>query len=126
VKRTAGILVSSVAGLLLLSVGAALTDANSVTASAAGRNVTTINANVLKPSTCSALTLTTTVAGVTGTAGNDLLLGGSGADNMNAAGGNDCVVGGGGNDTINGGAGTDVCIGGAGTDTFSNCETQIQ
>lgn len=63
---------------------------------------------------------------VSGTTGNDLVLGGPLADTINAAGGADCVVGGDGIDTINGGAGTDVCIGGAGVDIFTACETAIQ
>ena len=120
------LLVAAAMGLLMFSAGTALTAANSVLASGAGRNVTTINANALKPASCAALSLTTVISGVTGTAGNDLLVGTSGANNMSAAGGNDCVLGGAGNDTINGGTGTDVCIGGTGTDTFTNCETQIQ
>jgi Ca2+-binding RTX toxin-like protein len=99
---------------------------NAVPASTAGRSSATIGANTLKPSTCSALILATTVRGVTGTSGNDLVLATAAADTISAGAGNDCVLGGGGNDSINGGNGTDVCIGGPGTDTFSNCETQIQ
>lgn len=106
----------------------ALTAANTVPATNVGEQQFAINANVLKPAACSALNLTTVVAGVTGTAGNDLLLGPSTGSTLNGNGGTDCIVGGGGNDTINGNSntGSDVCIGGPGTDTFKKCGTQIQ
>ena len=110
-------------GLTTTALGAS----NTVPDTTVTRFVTTITADKLKPSSCSGITLTTVVAGVTGTAGNDLLLGSAAANTMSAAGGNDCVLGGGGNDSINCGTGTDVAIGGPGTDTFNvNCETQIQ
>jgi Ca2+-binding RTX toxin-like protein len=99
---------------------------NAVPASKVTRVVLAITANTLKPSTCSAITLTTVVSGIAGTTGNDLLLGTAGAETMTAVAGSDCVLGGGGNDVIDGGPGTDVCIGGPGTDTFTNCETQVQ
>jgi Ca2+-binding RTX toxin-like protein len=115
---------------VLLSLCAAETvvsASNTVPGSRVTRYVTPITADTLKPASCAGITLTTVVAGVTGTAGADLLLGSAAADTMSAAGGNDCVLGGGGNDSINCGAGTDVAIGGPGTDTFNaNCETQIQ
>ena len=85
-----------------------------------------VAANDLKPGACSALTLTTTVTGTVGTAGNDLLVGTTGGDAMLAQGGDDCVLGGNGIDVIDGGLGTDVCLGGPGLDSFSNCETQVQ
>ena len=99
---------------------------NTVPGSNATRYTVAITANTLKPSSCSALTLTTIVRGVTGTSGADLILATSGADVISGAAGNDCILGGGGNDTIDGGLGTDVCLGGPGTDTFTNCETQVQ
>lgn len=100
---------------------------NTVPATKASRSVVAITANTLKPSNCSAITLTTVVSGVNGTSGADLLLGTAGADTMSAGNGDDCVLAGGGGDSIDGGAGTDVCIGGPGTDTFnSRCETQAQ
>ena len=87
--------------------------------------------NELRPADCqfiSASTLVTrgTSSTVSGTSGNDLVLGGPLADTINAAGGGDCVLGGDGIDTINGGTGTDVCIGGGGVDVFTACETAIQ
>jgi Ca2+-binding RTX toxin-like protein len=109
-----------------MSGGRGLAAGNAIGTSRLARSQTSIGANALKPTSCSAITLSTVVAGASGTSGADLLLGGSAADSMNGGSGNDCILGGGGNDTINGGAGTDVCIGGPGTDTFSNCETQIQ
>jgi Ca2+-binding RTX toxin-like protein len=104
----------------------ALLAGNAVGSSAVGRYQSATTANTLKPSQCASLTLSTVVAGVTGTSGSDLLLGSAAADSVTGGNGNDCILGGGGNDSINGGPGTDVCIGGPGTDTFSNCETQIQ
>ena len=105
----------------------AVSASNGVPGSRVTKYVTSITADTLKPSSCSGITLTTVVAGVTGTSGNDLLLGSAAANTMSASGGDDCVLGGGGNDSINCGAGTDVAIGGPGTDTFNaNCETQIQ
>ena len=104
------------------------TASSTVPASSVGRQQSTINANALKPAACSALNLTTVVAGTNGTTGNDLLLGPATASTLNGNGGADCIVGGGGNDTINGNSntGTDVCIGGPGTDTFKKCKTTIQ
>ena len=95
----------------------ALTAANAVPATRLGRTIQTITANTLKPSSCSAITLSTTVTGTgtfSGTAAANLVLGSAAVDTITALGGNDCVLGGGGNDSIDGGAGTDVCIGGPG------------
>jgi Ca2+-binding RTX toxin-like protein len=85
----------------------------------------------LRPTDCQFITVSTLVtrgasSTVTGTSGNDLVLGGPAADSINAANGADCILGGDGIDTINGGPGTDVCIGGGGIDIFVNCETPIQ
>jgi Ca2+-binding RTX toxin-like protein len=106
----------------------ALSASNTVPETKITRFVTTITADKLKPASCSGITLTTVVAGVAGTSGNDLLLGSAAAKSMNGGAGNDCILGGGGgNDTIACGTGTDVAIGGPGTDTFNaDCETQIQ
>jgi len=65
---------------------------------------------------------------LTGTTGNDILCGGSGADTMNGNsgndelrghGGNDFLSGGDGNDTVTGEGGNDTLIGAPGSDTFS-------
>jgi Ca2+-binding RTX toxin-like protein len=53
-----------------------------------------------------------------GGAGNDVLNGGSVADNLIGGAGDDTISGGGGNDTIKGGAGADSLSGGDGDDTF--------
>ncbi len=50
--------------------------------------------------------------------GNDTLAGDAGADSLVAGDGNDVVAGGNGNDVINGGVGTDSLVGGAGNDVF--------
>jgi Ca2+-binding RTX toxin-like protein len=89
----------------------------------------TIGVNDLKPSSCSAITVTNKVTGsgtINGTNASDLILGGSAVDSISGANSADCLLGGDGNDSLNGGNGTDVCIGGPGTDTFASCETQIQ
>lgn len=87
-------------------------------------------ANALKLSACSALTLSgiTIGSGTLNDGGaSNLVLGSAGVDTIRGNGGNDCILGGGANDSLRGDAGTDVCIGGPGTDTFnSGRETQIQ
>ena len=119
------LLVALIVGLLPVTAG--MCAANGVPTSRSTKYVTAITADTLKPSSCSGITLTTVVAGNTGTSGNDLELGSAAADTISAGAGNDCILAGGGNDSINCGTGTDVAIGGPGTDTFnSNCETQVQ
>lgn len=112
--------------LALLAVGPAHGAPNTVPATKVARYGTAISANTLKPSSCAAITPTTLVTGITGTAGADLQLGSALVDAMSGNNGNDCILGGGGDDAIAGGNGTDVCIGGPGTDTFTGCETQLQ
>jgi len=89
-----------------------------------------INANDLKPSACSAITVNGVRTGsgtITGNGTSELIAASGGIDIIDGRGGDDCILGGGGNDTISGGTGTDVCIGGPGTDVFTiDCETQIQ
>ena len=119
--------VGAVFGLVLVS---ALTATNTVSASRAGRDVTSITADQKKPKPdCNGITVTATVTGgANGGNADELVLGLATADsNLRGQNGNDCIVGGGGNDTLRGDNGTDVCIGGPGTDTFhATCETQIQ
>ncbi|BAY74813.1 hypothetical protein NIES25_12290 [Nostoc linckia NIES-25] len=52
------------------------------------------------------------------TSGNDTLNGAAGNDSLAGGTGNDSLIGGDGNDTLDGGTGNDTLIGGAGTDTF--------
>jgi Ca2+-binding RTX toxin-like protein len=124
-----GIPQASLAAVLaigLLTVPSALGAVNTVPGTNVTRYQTPITANTLKPSSCSAITLTAVKVGA-GTNSAELNLGTAAGDAMSSGGGDDCVLGGGGNDSINCGAGTDVAIGGPGTDTFNaNCETQIQ
>ena len=56
---------------------------------------------------------------INGDAGNDLLRGGRGDDEISGGAGNDIVYGGGGDDDIDGGEGNDYLIGGAGADNLS-------
>ena len=120
--------------LALLAIVAAATAttgllaSNSVPASRLGRVSMAITANDLKPAECASVNVTNIVTGsgaVTGTNGNDLVLGSSGIDIIDASGGDDCAVGGSGLDTIAGGLGTDVCIGSSSA-TFATCETEVR
>jgi PKD repeat protein len=56
---------------------------------------------------------------ITGTAGKDLMIAGTGSTVMRGLGGNDCIIGGPGNDTILGGAGDDLIFGAAGDDRIN-------
>ncbi|MGO4705996.1 hypothetical protein AB4072_09500 [Microvirga sp. 2MCAF38] len=58
------------------------------------------------------------IQGVSGTSGNDTLIGSSAADSLIGNDGNDSLDGGAGTDTLRGGNGNDVLIGGAGADTL--------
>jgi Ca2+-binding RTX toxin-like protein len=122
--------------LALVSMFAAQAAANNAPAS--GRLDTTIalTANNLKPAECAGLNLASFVVGsgtVSGSSGNDLVLGSTGVDTIrgssptvNNADGDDCILGGGGGDTIYGdaifwtlwGTGDDVILAGAGNDTI--------
>ncbi len=109
------------------------TAANTVPLSRAGVTRSTLAPNQLAPSYCSSIALTKTVVAtistVTGTTGNDLVLGRNalGSQALNGGSGDDCIVAGGStsstSNAIDGGAGTDICIGAPGTTmTFTNCE----
>lgn len=119
--------VGAACGLVVIS---ALAATNAVPVSNAERDVSAITVDQKKPKPdCNGITVTVLVTGGgNGGAGNDLVLGTAGVNNLlRGNGGNDCILGGGGNDTLRGDAGTDVCIGGPGIDTFhASCETQIQ
>lgn len=66
-----------------------------------------------------ASTINDHVGVITGTNGNDVIVGGGGANTINGKGGNDVICGGGGNDVINAGAGNDQVQGGPGEDTIN-------
>ena len=113
--------------LIWISAVTAIAATNTVPSSRADASSAGIGTNQLKPSACAGLFLSGRVSGsgtITGTAGNDLILGGPGADTIDGLGGNDCILGGGGDDTITGGDGTDICLGGAGNNTFIACESE--
>ena len=115
--------------LILVSVITAYAASIQITPSKMSVSSFPVSAENLKPPACSALYLTNIVRGagtITGTNGNDLILGSIEGDIIDGGGGNDCIVGGEGDDSIDGNSGTDVCIGGAGNDSFSNCETELQ
>ncbi|MFB2862510.1 DUF5801 repeats-in-toxin domain-containing protein [Aeromonas sp. MdU4] len=50
---------------------------------------------------------------------DEILIGGSGNDTINANAGNDILLGGAGSDSLNGGEGNDILVGGAGNDTLN-------
>ncbi len=115
--------------LILFSVVTALTATNTVPPTRIGRTTLPIGLNDLKPSACGGILVTGLVTGagvITGTDGNDLILGSPGADTIDGLGGNDCILGGGGDDSITGGEGSDICLGGPGADTFIACEGESQ
>ncbi|HVT90462.1 MAG TPA: hypothetical protein VHD56_16530 [Tepidisphaeraceae bacterium] len=110
---TGQILVSSLGGDDLITVGGAVTRSTVITAGAGNDTVHGGGGN-------------DSIDGggdndnITGGAGNDTLAGGSGADSLNGGNGNDSLDGGAGNDTINGGAGNDTSVGGDDNDSISN------
>lgn len=53
---------------------------------------------------------------ISGTTGNDLIVGFEGNDRLSGGGGNDCILGADGNDQLSGGLGSDVLFGGNGLD----------
>jgi len=63
-------------------------------------------------------TVMTSMFGLTGDAGDNLLVGAGGNENINGNDGNDTLLGGAGKDTLRGGPGEDVLTGGAGGDDF--------
>ncbi len=115
--------------LILISAFTAFSAGIDVSTSALGARSASVTANSLKPGACAGFNLSNIVRGagaVTGTPGNDLILGSSGPDSIDGLGGDDCILGGGGDDIIDGNDGTDVCLGGYGTDSFLNCEFETQ
>ena len=100
-----------------------------VPSSGLGMQSKQVTANTIKPDACAGFNLSNIVSGsgtITGTPGNDLILGSSSMDTIDGLGGDDCILAGGGDDTIDGNSGTDICLGGPGADTFLSCESEIQ
>jgi Ca2+-binding RTX toxin-like protein len=115
--------------LIIISSVTAFAAANTVQTTNVAHQTVTVNINDLKPSSCAGWSLENLVTGsgsITGTEGDDLILGGSSMDMIDGLGGDDCIVGGGGDDQITGGGGTDICIGGPGIDTLITCEGESQ
>ena len=113
--------------LILVSAVTAIAATNTVPSTRVINRDEYISINDLKPAACASMDLTNIVSGagtLTGTAGNDLILGSSGADVIDGLGGNDCIVSGGGDDSLNGNDGNDVCLSGSGNDVFISCEVE--
>lgn len=115
--------------LIIISSVTAFAAVNTIPATNVAHQTVTVGINDLKPSTCAGWSLSNLVTGagtITGTEGNDLILGSSSADTIDGLGGDDCILGGGGDDFITAEDGTDVCIGGPGNNIFTNCEIESQ
>ena len=115
--------------LIILSSLTAIAATNTIPSTQVEDSSITFQIAHLRPSACAGLSLANLITGsgtLTGTEGNDLILGSTGADVIDGLGGNDCILGGGGADTITGGDGSDVCLGGADTDAFTTCESEVQ
>jgi Ca2+-binding RTX toxin-like protein len=132
-KRIQRLAIINLTILIVISAASAITATNTVPSSHLDEVINIINANLLKPAQCSAITLTAILYCPTGggncdgTDASELVLGSSVDDNIRSGKGDDCVLGGDGNDTIAGEQNTDVCFGGPGPDGFHpSCETQIQ
>jgi hypothetical protein len=117
--------------VVAISIATSFTATTTVPISHAGVSTEPISLSQLAPTQCAGLALThlviATGSTVTGTSGNDLILGKSGAGTftLTGSGGVDCIVAGGGPGTTNkisGGKGGGVCIGAPGAiNQFSNC-----
>lgn len=117
------------AALIVLSSLTAIAATNTIPSTHMEDTSITFQIAHLRPSACAGLSLVNLVTGsgiLTGTEGNDLILGSTGADVIDGLGGNDCILGGGGADTITGGDGSDVCLGGADIDALTTCESEVQ
>lgn len=115
--------------LIVVSVVTAFAAGITIPSSNIGYQYIPVTVNDLKPSACNGITLTQIISGsgtLTGTSGNDLIIGSSGIDTIDGLGGDDCILGGSGDDSLTGNDGTDVCLGGPGNDVFLTCEAEVQ
>jgi Ca2+-binding RTX toxin-like protein len=127
IKRSLQFLTLGFITLIIISVATAVAATNTVPSTNASELSFPVTPNDIRPSACAGLYLNDIITGsgtITGTDGNDLILGSPANDTINGMGGNDCIIGGGGDNTIDGGSGSDICIGGPGNNTFANCEGQ--
>lgn|SRR5574341_1578385 len=122
-------LIFGLVALIIITSMTAVAATNTVPSTRVTDQPLSFNINQLKPSACSAITLTNLVTGsgtLNGTGGNDLILASSSADTIDGLGGDDCILGGSGDDSLTGNDGNDVCLGGLGNDIFTNCEFEAQ
>lgn len=120
-----------IVGVLILGgprVASSLTNNISVATPEISYSTTDVTPDSLKPPECSGVSnITTIISGagaLTGTAGNDLILGDGDDNTIDGGDGNDCILGGAGVNEIDGGAGADVCIDSGSAPVFRNCETR--
>lgn len=114
------IITYSLLALIVASAVTAIATTNTVPSTRLTNQSENIGINDLKPYACGGAYLTNVVSGsgtLTGTEGNDLILGSSGVDTINGLGGDDCILGGG---------EADICTGGNGSDVFITCEVEAQ
>jgi Ca2+-binding RTX toxin-like protein len=119
------LMISGLFALILFSSVTALATTNTVPVTQMDEISIMIGLNDKKPPACEGWYLTNLITGagtITGTDGNDLIMGSSAADTIDGLGGDDCIVSGGGDDSITGADGNDVCLGGPGSDTLVTCE----
>ena len=100
----------------LVGITPVLTASNTIIITDLDSQTKTININNFRPQECVNANLT--VVSFSPGAGNALVLGTAGGDNLNGGKNRDCIVGGGGNDNIQGKGGDDVLVGGSGDDSF--------
>lgn len=115
--------------LIISSVITAIAATNTIPSTRLDNRTNAIIPNDVKPSSCMSLDLQNIISGsgtITGTNGNDLILGSASDDTINGLAGNDCILGGSGSDSISGDDGNDICNGGGNAgDIFVTCETSI-
>ena len=115
--------------LVLVSIMSAFAAGMIVPSSNVGQDSAPVTAEEIKPSACGTLYLIDIISGsgtLTGTPGNDLIIGSALADAIDGSGGDDCILGGGGDDQMTGGDGNDICLSGPGIDLFTTCEDEYQ
>lgn len=121
------------AGFIIYSVLLAVAANNVVPLTHLTDQSSAMTANDLKPSDCSAISLTAILfcptggGACAGTDASELVIGSTADDDIESGKGDDCILSGGGNDSLKGEKDIDVCISGPGTDSFHpSCESSIQ
>ncbi|MET4116006.1 VCBS repeat-containing protein, partial [Bradyrhizobium sp. JR1.5] len=109
---------ASVTAFESANLAVALNGGGAVTYSAISQNLPDLLAGLTGNASDNTLVGTATGETMSGNDGNDILVGLGGDDTLNGGNGSDLLLAGAGNDTITGGANADLLSGGAGNDTF--------